>query len=96
MPTLRTGTNPAPSRMADGRRDHEAARLDPDDLVDALPGEVLGQPIDDVGEARRRRPSSGVMSLKPTPGFGKSGMSRIERREVRSPSAIGHRAYAVT
>ena len=56
--------------VGDRGADDEAARLDAEDDVDAV-AVVIGDAVDDVAAAPAPDASSGVMSLKTMPGFGK-------------------------
>ena len=97
-PALRTGTKPGAERERDRRGEDEAAGLDADDLVDRR---------SPVRRRRRRRraprttavspswsASSGEMSLNTTPGFGKSGTSRISRSRCRRVRPVARRSLA--
>ena len=63
-----------PSAAASGAGEEEAARLDAGYDVDGLGGVALGEAVDCRSEGGVVA-SRGVMSLKRTPGLGKSGTS---------------------
>ena len=70
FPGLRTGHEAGVQAVRHRRREHEAARLDPD--APCRPGSPrTARPARRPSPGTRRaRPSSGVMSLKTIPGFG--------------------------
>ena len=72
FPTLRTGTNPAPTRRATGAASTNAAGLHADDLVDLGAEEVLGQAVHHHAEGLRVRQQRGDV-LEPDAGLGKVG-----------------------
>ena len=83
------GQHEAGAELARERRpEQEAARLGADDDVDAQRRARSSASPRPPRRAPAGSASSGVMSLKTIPGFGKSGMSRI------SPAQVGGRDHA--
>jgi hypothetical protein len=74
LPAFRTGTKPAPSRYATGAAIMKPLASTPSTLSMRSPENRSANTSTQV-ERHVASPSSGVMSLKPIPGLGKSGIS---------------------
>ena len=76
LPALRTGTKPAPRRTATGAAMMKPRASTPMTLSMARSAKASASAVTHQDRAGPLA-SSGVMSLKTTPGCGKSGMSLI-------------------